>query len=105
MATVNVTGFNKNGVTAMKDAIATYKNSLKKATNINVTNTEIQKAIKGTNVEAQVDTLAKTINTEVTALFNQLDAFSNKIDEVASAYESNDSTATAISDVTKSIKS
>lgn len=102
---LNVTGINVNGVSEIQNAIDTYKNSIIKLTNIAVTTKEIQNAIKGAAVEAQVTVLAETVQQQVVNLMSTLDNFKAKLDTVKATYKSNDDSSTSVSGVINSIKS
>lgn len=105
MATYSLSGINTNNCYKMKNAVITYKNYLKNRTDISATNAQIHAAVKGTQVEGQIKILAQTIETKIKALYSELDAFSRALDSVVAAYKKQDSSATAVSDVTGSIKS
>ena len=102
---INVTGINVNGVSEIQTAIDTYKNAIIKSTNINATTKEIQNAIKGATVEAQVSALAAAIQAKSVALMATLDEYKATLDEVKSTYKRNDESSTSVSNVTDSIKS
>lgn len=105
MATYNLSGINTNNISKMKTAISNFKKTLTLATNINASNGVIQRAVKGTNVEAQIRQLSNNINSKVINMFNELDAFNTALDSVAAAYKKQDTSATAVGDVAGSIKS
>ncbi|MCI9279750.1 MAG: hypothetical protein HFJ02_03005 [Bacilli bacterium] len=105
MATYNLSGINTNNISKMKTAISNFKKTLTIATNINASNGVIQRAVKGTNVEAQIRLLSNNINAKVINMFNELDAFNTALDSVAAAYKKQDTSATAVGDVAGSIKS
>ena len=65
----------------------------------------IQRAVKGSNVEAQIRLLSNNINAKVINMFNELDAFNSALDSVAAAYKKQDTSANAVGDVAGSIKS
>lgn len=100
----NVVGINTAGVSKIIDANNSYKNALVNLTNIAATKTEIQRAIKGSSVEAQALSLFTTIDAQVTAFYKTLDTFNDKISTLAGNYAKHDASSTVISDVIKSIK-
>lgn len=105
MSNENV-GINAQGVAKIKQALEDYRKDVWNYNVISAANTKLTAAFKGTAVESQVKSLANTVTNEIDNYMKTLTTnFNNRLDKVASAYKSQDTSSTAISDVTKSIKS
>jgi len=104
-ANYNVVGINKAGLDKIKIAIADYIKAVKNASTIEATEKQIQQAIKGSNVEAQVKALALKVDQSIDQVINTVETFSNKIDTVKENYEKYDSSSSAIQNATKNFKS
>lgn len=101
----NVVGINAAGLEKIKVAIAEYIQAVKNSSTIEATGKEIQQAIKGSNVESQVTTLALKIDQSIDQIIDTVKTFSNKIDTVKANYAKYDTSASAIQNAAKSIKS
>lgn len=101
-----VVGINAQGIAKIKQALEDYRKDVYTYNVISAANAKLTAAFKGTAVETQVKSLASTVMNEIDNYMKILTTdFNNRIDKVASAYKSQDSSSTAISNVTKSIKS
>ncbi len=99
-------GINANGIEKIKSAMSEYRMEVYKNNSISATNQKLQAAFKGTNVEQQVKALANQVMTEIdNSMKNIMKDFESRISNAAINYKKQDSSSTAISDVTKSIKS
>lgn len=103
--TFSLRGININNIAIIKNAIDQYKNVLIKATAISASKSNVEKAIKGTNVEAQIKIISDVIDAKITNMFQELDKFKSVLDEVVIAYKKQDTSSNIASGATSIIKS
>lgn len=101
----NVVGIDAAGLEKIKVAIEEYIKAVKNSSTIEATGKEIKQAIKGSNVEAQVTALALKVDQSIDQIIGTVNTFSNKIDTVKANYAKYDTSASAIQNATKNIKS
>lgn len=104
MATV---GFNSEGTSKIESAILDYEKRINQGIDtLGENDSWIRAAIKGSSVENQLRGLYKQIRNDLNAYVHGImTTFETRISKVKSSYQRQDSTSTAISDVTKSIRS
>ena len=101
----NVVGIDAAGLDKVKTAISEYVKSVKSCSTIDATGKEIKQAIKGSNVETQVAALALKVDQSIDQIIETVNNFSKKIDTVKANYTKYDTSASAIQNATKNIKS
>lgn len=108
MADNNTYGFDVSGLTAMKNALTTYKDSVFKLTSLGISADNIAKNIRGTEAQANLKKLSNAIfdknSGKVYSLLSKLDKFGSALDEVKNQYSSKDKASTAFSGAVDSIK-
>lgn len=100
-------GFSEAGNLKIQRAIQDYeKRIFEGIRSIKDNNDGIKAAFKGTNTERQIETLIKAIEDDlISYTASIMSSFESRVSKVKEGYMKQDSTSTAISDVTKSIKS
>ena len=99
----DTTGINTNKIGAMKNAIeewAKFVDSKK----IAVQSKRVTAAIKGSGQEAQLQKLCQACDSYINTLTAKLRAYEARLSEVEENYKKNDTSSTAITNVTASIK-
>ena len=101
----NVIGINEAGIEKMKAAVDNYIKAIKNSSNIEASETEIKKAVKGSNVEMQIKTLAAKVDKHIDDVVNEMTVFKTKIDSVKSSYARYDSNSSSIQNAANKLKS
>lgn len=100
-----VVGISASAATNIKNAISNYKNKVKKANptcDAALSDTVIQKAIKGSNTVAQIKTnINYATDIAEKQLIDYLTAMEQQLDQVVNAYKANDTAASAVTGVIK----
>ena len=99
-----ITGINTAKITAMKTAIDDWAKAVDNK-KITVASKEVTKALKGSTQEAAVKKLCQACDSYANTLTAKLRAYKTRLDEVKTAYEKNDTSSTAVSDVTAKVDS
>lgn len=101
----NIIGINAAGTEKMKAAVDNYIKAIKNASTIEATEAEIKKAVKGSNVEMQIKTLAAKVDKHIDDIINEMSVFKTKIDTVKSNYAKYDNGTSAIQNAANKLKS
>ena len=100
---VDTTGINNNKISAMQQAIEDWAKAVD-AAKITLAAKNITNAMKGSTQVSEIKKLCQACDSYTNTLTAKLRAYKNRLSDVKTAYVKNDSSSTAISNVTGQIK-
>ena len=100
----DTTGINTANIGKMQNAIDTWAKEIEgKNVKLAVSSKKVAKAVKGANQQAAIKKLCQACDSYAKTLTSQLKVYKGRLTDVKTAYEKNDTSSTAISDVTAQI--
>ena len=102
--TYDIVGINDKGYDEIKKAIDNYVTTVSRV-NVAATAAKVQKAIKGTTVEANLVTLEADVTSKIREALQPLRDLKSQIDSVKSQYTTYDTENTVINNAIKDLKS
>lgn len=99
---VDTTGINVAKIGAMKNAIEGWAKAVDD-TKITVAAKNVTAALKGSNQQAEVKKLCMSCDSYTKLLTDKLRAYEKRLEDVKTAYENNDASATAFTNVKNQI--
>lgn len=99
-------GINEQGITKITTAMSNYRQEVYTRNSISAANAKLTAALKGTNIEKEVKSLASSVESAIDSLMKDIMTdFSSRISNVATSYKKQDSSSTAVKNVINSLKS
>ena len=100
---VDTTGINTAKISAMQQAIEDWAKAID-AANITASSKNITSAMKGNTQVGEIKKLCQACDSYTNTLTAKLRAYKNRLSDVKTAYAKNDTSSTAVSNVTSSVK-